>query len=386
MAHRRPVAKDGTNWRTVWIVSAIAWFAMSILEAASVYPWRLSMHHPLPFWTMFKDTFVHNILGWMLTPAIYKLALLFPFAPKRILKPTGVHLAGSVLFALANATFHYLLFPLHLSPDSNMPVTVPIFFGFASYAWFLDTCSTYVPVLAIAYMFSFHHKYREGEMQRLRLDAQLAQAQLQALRSQMNPHFLFNTLHSITSLMHFDLEAADRMMVQLSDLLRTTLQQSQVDEIELAQELDFLERYLAIEKQRIGDRLRVDIRIADDVTHAMVPPLLLQPLVENAVIHGISQEVNGGELYLRAVGVSGTLRITLRNTGRLQRSSFRAPGHSGVGIRNLKERLTQMYANDCYFAIEENGKRNVEVTIILPLKLKDSATPEHSKFKVSSLS
>jgi hypothetical protein len=333
---------------------------------------RIAQGRPLPFWMMFKDVFIHNVLGAVLTPAVYKLALLYPFSPRRILRPALVHTAASFAFALLNAIYHYLLFPLHISPDSYEKFTWQLFFGFTSYAWFIDTSSTYIPVLAIAYMFSYYQKYREGEMLKLRLDAQLAQAQLQFLRSQLNPHFLFNTLHSITSLMHFDLDAADKMMVQLSDLLRMALQQTDVEETELRQELDFVDRYLAIEKTRLGDRLRINQSISDEAMQALVPPLLLQPLVENAVIHGISQQVDGGELYLRAVVVSGTLRITVRNRGSLRTPNFRPPGHRGVGIRNIKERLTQMYGDDHSFLVEEDGRGTVEVAIILPLKISPS--------------
>ena len=363
------VSGDGTNWKVVWIVSAAAWLVLSVLDAASVYPLRLSIHQPRPFLTMLEDVTIHNLLGVVVTPGIYKLALMFPFTPRKILRSSVVHVSASILFALLNAAWHYALFPLHLSPDYMDKVTPQLFFGFASYAWFVDTSTTYIPVLAIAYMYNFYHRYREQEMQRLRLDAQLAQAQLQFLRSQLNPHFLFNTLHSITSLMHFDLNAADKMIARLSDLLRMALQQSQVAEVELAQELDFVEGYLDIEKERLGDRLRVRQSISNDALHALVPPLLLQPLVENAVIHGVSQEVGGGEVFLRAAVVSGTLRITVRNCGSLRKSAFRAPGHSGVGIRNIQERLLQMYGDDHSFLIDDEGQGTVEVSIILPLKL-----------------
>lgn len=371
-SHREQPARlsgDSTNWRLVWTVSAAAWLVMSVLDAASVYPLRLSIHQPRPFLTMLEDVTAHNLLGVLVTPGIYKLALMFPFTPRKIVLSSIVHVCASIVFALLNAAWHYALFPLHLSPDSMDKVTPQLFFGFASYAWFVDTSTTYIPVLAIAYMFNFYTRYREQEMQRLRLDAQLAQAQLQFLRSQLNPHFLFNTLHSITSLMHFDLNAADKMIARLSDLLRMALQQSQVAETELAQELHFVEGYLDIERERLGDRLRVRQTVSNEALLAVVPSLLLQPLVENAVIHGISQEVGGGELFIRAAVVSGTLRITVRNKGSLHRSAFQAPGHSGVGIRNIQERLLQMYGDDHSFLIDDDGKGSVEVSIILPFKL-----------------
>ncbi len=362
-------AKEKTNWPLVWGVNALAWLVLSFLEVITVYPMRLSQGRPLPFWMMFKDVFLHNLLGLVLTPGIYYLALKFPYSPRRIWQPTLVHLGGSIFFAFANTSQHYLMFPLHVSPDSYQKVTLSLFLGFWSYAWFFDTSTTYIPVLAIAYMCTFYQKYRENEMQKLRLDAQLAQAQLQFLRSQLNPHFLFNTLHSVTSLMHFDLDAADKMMAQLSDLLRMALQQADANETELKHELDFVDRYLAIEKTRLGERLRVSRNVSEEARHALVPPLILQPLVENAVIHGISQQVEGGELFLGAIVFSGTLRLTVRNKGSLRTPSFRPPGHSGVGIRNIRERLAQMYGDDHSFVIEEDGKGGVEVDIILPLRI-----------------
>jgi two-component system, LytTR family, sensor kinase len=353
-----------TDWKRVWLISAASWLVIAIVQAGTTYSYWLGRNDPMPFWGMFKDVGAHNVLGAILTPGVYKLALSFPFSSKRIASPLTVHIAASVAFALLNAAWHFALFPLHLSPDSHQKFTWPWFFGFSSYAWFIDTSTTYIPVLAIAYMVNFYQKYREGELEKVVLDAQLAKAQLSFLRSQLNPHFLFNALHSIGSLMHFDVDAADRMMSKLSDLLRMALDQTNKDEIELEDELVFLDRYLEIEAVRLGTRLRVVRDIPQETLHVKIPSLILQPLVENAVIHGIAELPEGGEVLIQTRLSQRRLNVLVRNDGALRSSSFRQPWREGVGLRIIRERLSHMFGPNHSFQLKSKGGHvTVEVSI-----------------------
>src|SRR5262249_32977164 len=147
------------------------------------------------------------------------------------------------------------------------------------------------------------------------LEARLAQAQLQALKSQLHPHFFFNTLHAISSLMRKDIEAADRMLTRLSDLLRLTLENVGAQETTLRQELDFLEGYLEIEQTRCRDRLQVKIEIEPETLDARVPNLILQPLVENAVRHGVAPRAAPGRIEISARRVGGKLEMQVRDNG-----------------------------------------------------------------------
>ncbi len=382
---RDPRAGSGevrTDWKRVWLISAAAWMVIAIIEAGATHSVRVSRNMPSQFWMLLWEVIAHNVLGFLVTPGIYKLALVFPFSARNIVKPGTIHLIAAVSLALLNGLWHYALPMLHITSGSKEPPTLKLFLGFSSYAFFLDTSTTYVPVLVIAYMVSFYQKYREGEIQKLVLDAQLAKAQLSFLRSQLNPHFLFNALHSIGSLMHFDIDAADRMMSKLSDLLRMSLEQTDRDEIELIDELAFLDRYLEIEKVRLGTRLTITRDIADDTLHCTVPPLMLQPLVENAVIHGIAQLPNGGELSLQTTRTNGRLRVTVSNDGTLRPGNFQAPGHEKVGVRNIRERLAQMFGSNHRFELKDDGLGRVTAVVEIPI---EPANIEHRPIEQESI-
>ena len=149
-------------------------------------------------------------------------------------------------------------------------------------------------------MLEYYQKYRDRELHTSQLETQLAKAQLQVLKMQLHPHFLFNTLHAISALMHKDVERADLMIVRLSELLRQTLENGGTDEVLLRQELDFIKTYLEIQQIRLGARLTVEMDVDPGTMHALVPNLILQPIVENAIRHGIAPRSGPGRIEIRA--------------------------------------------------------------------------------------
>ncbi|QRN95246.1 histidine kinase [Archangium violaceum] len=181
----------------------------------------------------------------------------------------------------------------------------------------------------------------ERELRASQLEAQLAQAQLQLLRSQLHPHFLFNALHGISALMHQDVEAADRMVSRLSELLRASLEGASAGrhEISLAEELALLAPYLDIEQTRFSDRLRVRLEVPEEIRGARVPALLLQPLVENAIRHGIAPRRGPGEVVVRAERVAERLELEVRDDGVGPPRELR----EGVGLRNTRARIERLY-------------------------------------------
>ena len=197
------------------------------------------------------------------------------------------------------------------------------------------------------YAFDYHRRFREREVVAAQLETQLATAQLQALRMQLHPHFLFNALHSAAMLTMIDPEAAHKVLVQLSALLRTTLDRSSSAEVPLSEEIDFVDRYLAIERVRFQDRLRVAIEADDDALAASVPNLILQPLVENAVRHGIARRTDSGALTIRAARKDGTLVLEVEDDGEgLPNAWTLSPPHgTGVGLTNVRSRLERIYGN-----------------------------------------
>jgi hypothetical protein len=204
----------------------------------------------------------------------------------------------------------------------------------------------YAVFMGLYYAFAYHRRFREREIVAAQLEAQLATAHLQALRMQLNPHFLFNALHSAAMLTMMDPDAAHRVLVQLSALLRTTLDRSASAEVPLAEEIDFLDRYLAIEQIRFQDRLQVDIRADDDALAGTVPNLILQPLVENAVRHGIARRTDARRLTIRGARENGSLVLEVEDDGPgLPGGWTLTPpeGSSGVGLANIRSRLERMY-------------------------------------------
>jgi len=204
---------------------------------------------------------------------------------------------------------------------------------------------TYMVVVGAYYAFDYYQKYRERDLRALELEGRLTQAELQNLKMQLHPHFLFNTLNTISVLMTKDTKAANSVLVRLSDLLRMALDNVSTHEVTLKEELDFLARYLEIEQTRFEDRLTVRMRIEPGVLAARVPNLILQPLVENAIRHGVAPLLTPGTIEISARRENGNLRLEVRDNGSgLPNSNQHV--REGVGLSNTRARLVQVYARD----------------------------------------
>jgi sensor histidine kinase YesM len=226
----------------------------------------------------------------------------------------------------------------------------------------------YTGIVAITLAAEYARIVRDRELDAARLAAQLSTAQLQALQAQVHPHFLFNTLHSASMLSLLDPPAAHRVLVQLSDLLRRTLGSSRRLEVPLREELDFLERYLGIEQMRLGERLRVVLDADEEALGALVPSLLLQPLVENAVRHGVSRRPNGGTVSVRA-GVRGDrLLLEVEDDGPGLPPAGARSDRQGLGLPNVRERLERAYGERHTMELRDAPSGGVLVRIELPLR------------------
>jgi two-component system, LytTR family, sensor kinase len=202
---------------------------------------------------------------------------------------------------------------------------------------------------------------REKQVKALELESRLREAQLQALRSQLNPHFLFNTLHSIAELVHSSPALAEKLILGLGELLRKVLASSARPEVTLAEELEFIRAYLDIEQMRLGDRLKLDWEIAGNVLSLKVPSLILQPLVENAIQHGLASSTEGGRLKIGAIRESGFLHLQVRDSGPGLNSSARS--NSGIGLSNTEARLRTIYGDRHRFELISNGGLTVHLRL-----------------------
>ena len=219
----------------------------------------------------------------------------------------------------------------------------------------------YLAIVSLAHAVLFSRRSQERD----RLEASLAKARIEALKMQLQPHFLFNSLNSIAALVHRDPQAADEMLAGLSDLLRLTLESSGEQELPLSEELKFVERYLAIEHVRFGERLRFEIEIAPEVRRAMVPTFLLQPLVENAVHHGLEPKPGPGLLSIRAARAGARLRLTVADNG--PGLTDGAAPREGIGLANTRARLRELYGDAASLDLESKDGLKVEIT--LPFRL-----------------
>jgi LytS/YehU family sensor histidine kinase len=239
-----------------------------------------------------------------------------------------------------------------------------------------DVVTTYFPIVLIAHVASYYQRFRERELRSSQLQGQLEKARLQSLKSQLQPHFLFNTLNSISALMLTNVEAADRMITRLGDLLRISLETAGTQMTTLSRELEFVSCYIEIEKVRFEERLKVSIDVAPEALDASVPHLLLQPLVDNAIKHGISRLVSGGEIHISVTQDDADLHIEVRDNG----PGFREPAHSssgGVGLRITRERLETIYGQDQSVEVLSLPQGGVAARVCIPLRMTAAGSEQH---------
>jgi signal transduction histidine kinase len=229
----------------------------------------------------------------------------------------------------------------------------------------LNDLPLYAALLGLAYLLEYYARFRERELAASELGRQLAEAQLQALRMQLNPHFLFNAMNSIAMLVRGQRNPeAVRMLAGLSDLLRSVLEEKPLPEVPLRDELQFLERYLEIERVRCADRLRVRVNVEPELLDASVPNLILQPLVENAIKHGVARRSQATLVQIGAERRNGTVVLTVRDDG----PGVQPGGREGVGLRNTRARLARMYGSDQRMELAGGEEGGAVATIELPYR------------------
>jgi two-component system LytT family sensor kinase len=369
----------------IWAVSLGVWTGVTLAAIASVYGLWRGRGLPMTFASVVGlETF--QILTYVpLTPLVFALALRFPLRRGHWMSRLLLHLLFAVAFSIAHTTLRFV---------SPFAAWDPKLYGFISGIWnsqahvfairwdvfrnlFLtnlvdDTTGAYVPIVVVAHALSYYWKMRDRELHSAKLQMQLAKSRLQTLKSHLQPHFLFNTMHSISALMLTDVRAADRMMARLSDLLRMSLENTEAQTTRLSRELEFVAGYLEIEKIRFEERLNIVLDIAPETLDALVPSLLLQPLVENAVRHGIARLSAGGTLWITAIREGNNLCVRIRDNGPGLAVPSGTSG-TGLGIRTTRERLQTLYGDDQSFEIGPAPSGGVKVCIRLPFEVEAPA-------------
>jgi two-component system LytT family sensor kinase len=344
----------------------------ALQEWASMHSWNHSIPATLTLRLVMAAWCVHYflwgtiswLLWWQLRPLIQKATFLTMMT--RVL-PLSV--AVSVLEEMIWVAF----FP-------QLPVGLPRMtywhrVVFHLDAELVDNMVIFWSVFFLLRGIGYYQLYRETEHAAVQLEAQFANAQLRALRMQLNPHFLFNTMNSISSLMQTDIPAADKMLEQLSSLLRITLERGEVQLIPLSDEMEFIEMYLAMQDRRFTGRVQQEISVEADLHDALIPAMLLQPVIENAYTHGLSKLDRDGVISVDVRRQNATLMISVINSGLgLHPLSTNGNGRRGVGLTNVRDRLRLHYGSDQAFNIEEMAHGKVRVTLALPLQFSELPT------------
>lgn len=351
---RRPAALSVRVALAVWTVPTL----ISTLETVTFA--RLG-GHPIDVWRAFVGEAPQWYCWALFTPVIALLAERAPLRRPLRASSVAIHLAASVaasgLTAVADAAVNAWVRPN------------PRGFGANVESWFLGNMAAmllaYFAIVGVTYALSSAAQLREREREAAALETQLRDAQLAALRMQLQPHFLFNSLNAIMALVRDrDTDRAIRALSLLSDVLRAAVNAGDGHETTLAQELEFVSRYLEIERVRFGDRLRVTIEVPHELGAARVPTFILQPFVENSLKHGVLRERQGNEITISASAGEGVLRLAVRDDGRGLPETWTAT--TGVGISNARARLTRMYGDAARLSVSNAAAGGVAVEIALP--------------------
>lgn len=270
---------------------------------------------------------------------------------------------GAIQIASAQGPFRGRVPPPF--PPAMPPGPWTRFFGLAA-TRAQSTIPIYWAIVCVTWVVSYYQQLRERERRTLELEARLIQSNLQTLQAQLQPHFLFNTLNAIASLVRRNPEVAEDMIGSLSDFLRMTLDTAQEHEVPLRREIEFLDLYLEIQRARFGERLRIRKEIAPAALEASVPALILQPLVENSVRHGIEPRETGGTIFIRAQRGESSLQFEIRDDGEGLKAGQLAALREGIGLSNTKARLQELYGEAHRFRITPNAEGGLTVTVEVP--------------------
>lgn len=315
------------------------------------------------------DATVIGLADWYiwaaLAPLVVMLGRRFPLGQRRWLLHVPLHLAFSILAALAITLLMYPVMVHFRSlwelPPSWIDRIEVLFMREAHlYLW------VYWAILGVGHALDFHHKYREQELNAVRLEARLAQAQLQVLKMQLDPHFLFNTLHAVTALVYKRPAAAETVVARLSEMLRMSLDTQETNEVPLRDELRFLAPYLEIQQIRFDGRLQVNTDVEPNAANCLVPSLILQPLVENAIRHGIEPRSGEGRIDIVARRNGKYVWVQVSDNGLGIPNGAADSLREGVGLSNTRSRLRHLYGSECRMEISNAPAGGAVISLGIP--------------------
>ncbi len=360
-------------------MSFAVWGLVLVAATAAIAQYYRSRGAPMAFWETLGLEAGQILPYALLTPFVFAFATRYPFRRKNWVRLLVLYAAVGLLFSIVHITLRGMMpfatwdqkahawrsafwdYQVH-KPTINWSIVQALFLSNIVD----DITEPYLGVVLSAHLFWFYRASREREHRALQLEGQLTKANLQSLKAQLQPHFLFNTLHSISALMLTDPAAADKMMSRLSDLLRMSLEDGSGQITTLNREIEFVNCYLEIEKVRFGDKLNVKIDVAPETLDAQVPHLLLQPLVENAVRHGIAKMTSGGEICVTSRHDGQFLYLSVRDNGPGFSDLGKSRPNGGLGLRATQERLQTLYGEHQSLQIKSVQTSGAEVSVQIP--------------------
>jgi signal transduction histidine kinase len=347
----------GLSWGRILLV----WLVPALIMSYSTVVWTPTLGYRIEFWR----GLLMQVPAWMVmvpaTPVIFAFAARFPLLSRPRKKAIAAHAALLLLMAAVYTTVYMW------SNVAAKPVPVHVTIALIESIFissFVMISMLYAVILATSLTMDYARRDRERERRTLTLESQLARAELHTLRAQLHPHVLFNSLHTIALLARRDASEAIRVTVLLGNVLRSVLDSGGTDERALRDEISLIDQYLAIELVRFADRLDVVWQIEPETQEAMVPTLLLQPLIENALRHGIARSINGGTVVVSASRIDQHVCVTVWNEG--PSLSGDRLGGAGVGIRNTEERLHRLYGASGSISINNDPRGGVCVRVCVP--------------------
>jgi two-component system, LytTR family, sensor kinase len=358
-AFSRP--RYGVRWQHVFLVAT----ALAVLSTTLAWQFtRLFGKRPMPLNTLVVLNFSWWYFWALMAPSVVWLSQHFQFERRALMRAIAVHVPAVVVCSLAHiAVMEGVHWWLEYSANR-------------SYAWWSQVqrsavlyfdweMMTYWAIVGLSHALLYYRESRARALWSAQLETKLAEARLNTLQQQLHPHFLFNTLHAISSLMHKDVEAADRVLMQLSDLLRITLEHLGQQEIALEAELAALSKYLEIERTRFADRLIVRFDVHADTLETRVPSLLLQPLVENAIKHGVARKSGPGHIDISARREGDKLRLEVRDDGVGLSEDALTALQKGIGVSTTRARLQHLFGADFRFEFHRLAQ-GLAVVVALP--------------------
>ena len=350
-----------------WAISFGVWTVLAFVFTCQLYyTYRLS-ERPLTWRDAASSQFIYPYVWAVGTIIVLACANRFPLEGRARWRNALLHLLFATLFVFAVSGAFHVIYHFLFVNSAEKPYSLRM-----TLQWIVFNSSEnygiYGLLLLLNQVFRYYRRFREGELRSSQLETQLTQAQLQALKMQLHPHFLFNTLHSISALIRRDPDAADKMIARLGDFLRLTLENSGAQEVSLQKELEFLKCYLEIERVRFQDRLTTRLDIEPRALDAAVPNLILQPIVENAIRHGVAPRSAPGHVEISAKRGEHALRIQVRDNGP-GLSAITAPDdgfREGLGLTNTRARLARLYGAAHRFELEDAPGGGLLVTLEIP--------------------